>query len=108
LKKEVNISYEYLLGVLNSSLIDKYLQTISTALRGGYFSYENKYIRQLPIYLPDKNDKGKGMLCGEVEKLVKQIHDLKKDNKRQSDVDYLRKKIDGLVCQLYGLKLENN
>jgi hypothetical protein len=38
LKPDAGISYLCLLGMLNSSLLDDYLQSHSTRFRGGYYS----------------------------------------------------------------------
>ena len=102
LKKEKNISYEYLIGVLNSSPIEKYLKLISTALRGGFYSYENRFIKQLPIYLPDPNEKTKYELCQKIEKYVKDILTFKKAGKN-ADANFLEKKIDEMVGEIYGV-----
>ncbi len=101
LKEEIKINYFYLLGLLNSSLIDKFLKTISTALRGGFYSYENKYIKQLPIYLPDHQNKEKFALCQKIEEMVKQIIEFKKDEKHLKDAEFLEKKIDEMVEKIY-------
>ncbi|MBE2183693.1 MAG: N-6 DNA methylase, partial [Anaerolineae bacterium] len=44
-----DFSFQYLLGILNSTLLQWFLQKISTSMRGGWYSYEAKYIRHLPI-----------------------------------------------------------
>jgi hypothetical protein len=99
LKNDAGISYEYLLGLLNSKTIDNFVKSISTALRGGFYSYENKYIKQIPIYLPNKDDKEKYAICNDIEKYQKQIISLKDD--RLADKKFLEDKIDELVEKLY-------
>ena len=42
----------FLLGVLNSSVVEYFLHTISTKKQGGYYSYLNSFLSQIPI--PDK------------------------------------------------------
>lgn len=106
LKEDSGISYEYLLGLLNSRVIDYYLKLISTALRGGYFSYENKYIKCLPIYKPTFDDKDKLEISKEIEMIVKQINGLSGEKARADDISFLEDKIDYLVCQLYDLTSE--
>lgn len=49
LKKDAKISYPYLLALLNSSLLDTYLQSISTKFRAAFFSYARRFIERLPI-----------------------------------------------------------
>ncbi len=46
----------FLLGLLNSKLLDWYLKKISTQFRGGWYSYESRYISELPIKII-KSDK---------------------------------------------------
>ena len=98
LKKEVDISYEYLLALLNSKTIDGFVKYVSTALRGGFYSYENKYIKQIPIYVPRKNEKQKYAICKDIEKYQKQIILL---GDRLADKKFLEDKIDELVERLY-------
>lgn len=40
---------EFLLGILNSPVIDFYHHRIATQMRGGWFSYESRFIKNLPI-----------------------------------------------------------
>ena len=49
LKEKSDISYKTLLGILNSRLTFFIIKNISTCLRGGFYSFENKYLKQLPI-----------------------------------------------------------
>ncbi len=42
-------SSEYLLGLLNSQLLEWYIHQTATQMRGGWFSYESRFIRSLPI-----------------------------------------------------------
>jgi hypothetical protein len=51
------LPYEFLLGLLNSQLIDWYVQALAAQFHGGYFSYERRFIKDAPIWLPGK-DKG--------------------------------------------------
>jgi type I restriction-modification system DNA methylase subunit len=103
LNEESPLSYEYLLGLLNSKLLDTYLQSYSSPFRGGYFAYNRQYIEKLPIYIPDKNDPTKFQLCQSIESLVKQILELRKVGKI-GDAEFLEKKIDEMVEELYGVK----
>src|SRR5205814_1420091 len=49
LKKDVQEAYEYVLGLLNSRLLDYFLKQISTQYRGGYYAFNRQYIEPLPI-----------------------------------------------------------
>ena len=44
--------YEYILGLLNSRLLDWYLQQITTPFHSGWFAYNKQFIDQIPIKLP--------------------------------------------------------
>jgi type I restriction-modification system DNA methylase subunit len=56
IKPEYNLDLKYVTGLLNSKLLDFYLKKISTPFRGGFFSYAKRFIEQLPIHLPNRND----------------------------------------------------
>ena len=48
-KEGVNISYKYLLALLNSKVLDFALKSTSPFVSGGYYSYQTKYLNNLPI-----------------------------------------------------------
>ena len=58
LKGAVTESPKYLLGLLNSSLLDWYLKKISTTLRGGFFRYFTQFVEKLPIRRINFSDSG--------------------------------------------------
>lgn len=91
----------YVLGMLNSKILNKYLSMISTPFRGGFWSCNRQYLEQLPIYLPDRSDKVKYDYCMKIEEYVKMIIELKKDPKKQADAEFLEKKIDEYVEVIY-------
>ncbi|RKX92531.1 MAG: hypothetical protein DRP84_09855 [Spirochaetes bacterium] len=49
-------NYHYILGLLNSNVLEFYLKNISTIFRGRFYSYGRRFIEKLPIKLP-KNKK---------------------------------------------------
>lgn len=51
--KSDQVSYEFLLGLLNSRLIDWYIQAVAAQFHGGYFSYERRFIGHTPIRIAD-------------------------------------------------------
>jgi type I restriction-modification system DNA methylase subunit len=57
LKAGAKESPAYLLGLLNSRLLDFYLKQVSTTMRGGYFRYFTQFIEQLPIKRVDPKRK---------------------------------------------------
>jgi hypothetical protein len=42
----------YLCGLLNSTLLDAFLQRVTTPFHSGWFAYSKAYIKQIPIKLP--------------------------------------------------------
>jgi type I restriction-modification system DNA methylase subunit len=44
-----SVSEWYMLALLNSRLLDRILKTVSTTFRGGWCSYESRFIKHLPI-----------------------------------------------------------
>jgi hypothetical protein len=44
--------YEFVLGVLNSNLIEFYFAQISPPLRGGYYRFTRRYVDYIPVFLP--------------------------------------------------------
>jgi len=100
INKDIPISYEYLLGILNSEFLDSYLQSYSSNFKGGFFAYNRQYIEKLPIYVPNAADGEKFLIAKKIEELAIQITKLKKVNKH-SDADFLESKINELVPQLY-------
>lgn len=52
-----DVQYEFLLGLLNSSLMDWYVQAIAAQFQGGYYSYEKRFIKNAPIRVDDNQGK---------------------------------------------------
>jgi hypothetical protein len=77
-----------LLSILNSKLIEWYLRKISTTFRGGYYSCEYRFIKDIPIEHIEKNQSNKLIkLCDKA---------LSGDNKSE-------KEIDKIVYEIYGI-----
>ena len=102
LNKEYKNLYHYIMGLLNSNLLTFILEKTSTPFRGGFYSCNKQYLSQLPIYLPDPNEKAKYELCQKIEKYVKDILTFKKAGKN-ADANFLEKKIDEMVGEIYGV-----
>ena len=107
-KKKYSICF--LLGLLNSKLLDFYLKQISTSLRGGYYSFESRFIKNIPIIWHKKNRIFQER-CTEIERLVETILTLKEDSPKTEQEKrlykqkelLLLKEIDQLVYQVYQL-----
>jgi hypothetical protein len=73
LKASAKESPSYLLGLLNSRLLDFYLKQVSTTMRGGYFRYFTQFIEQLPVKQIDPGNKREVKLEKEIVERVGQI-----------------------------------
>ncbi|MDD2921161.1 MAG: Eco57I restriction-modification methylase domain-containing protein [Anaerolineales bacterium] len=109
------LSEKYILGLLNSQLLDSCLKTLSTPFRGGYFSYARRFIEQLPIRPINFNDATEKSMHDKMVTLVEQMLSLHKslsaakDQEReliQRQITSTDRMIDELVYQLYGLSEE--
>ncbi len=110
-----NYSREYMLGLLNSKLLEWFIHQISSTMRGGYYSYESRFIRNLPIRTINHETKDV-VLHDRVVILVEQMLQLNKDRNSaktpldkeliQRQIDATDKQIDALVYELYGLTEE--
>jgi type I restriction-modification system DNA methylase subunit len=112
LKPSTTISPKFLLGLLNSSLLNYFLRQVSTTIRGGFFRYFTQYIEQLPIRVIDFSDPADKRRHDEMVALVERMLDLHKSlpsahehdrtliERRIKDTD---RRIDRLVYDLYAL-----
>jgi hypothetical protein len=73
LNKDARESCPYLLGLLNSRLLDFYLKQVSTTMRGGYFRYFTQFIEQLPVKRIDPKNKREAKLEKEIIGYVEAI-----------------------------------
>lgn len=102
LKTQYQENYHYVLGLLNSKILDKYLQHISSRFRGGFYSYAKRFIEKLPIYIPTAAEPEKLEFSVKIENAVKQILEFKK-NGQDKDAAFLEEKIDAWVSKIYGV-----
>lgn len=110
------LAYEYLIGLLNSRILDHWFKQITTPFRGGYYAYNRQYIEQLPIRhinFSDPSDKAKhNKMVSLVERMLglhkrlsgAQTPAEKERLKRQ--IDATDQEIDRLVYDLYDLTEE--
>jgi hypothetical protein len=78
LKPEEKMSYQYLLGILNSRLSTFYLRKVSSTFRGGYIALNRQYIEQLPIRTINFSDPADKARHDRMVALVTQMLDLNK------------------------------
>ena len=106
-------SREYMLGLLNSRLLEWFIQHIATQMRGGYFSYESRFIRNLPVRTIDFSDSIDKTRHDRMVELVNSMLNLHRDLQAaktdheksliQRQIDTTDKQIDQLVYEFYGL-----
>lgn len=108
--------FEFVLGLMNSRLLDFYHHKIATQMRGGWFSYEARFIRQIPIRAIDFIDRKEKALHDNLVKLVERMLGAKKDW-ASAENDYEKRRlyqfctdldneIDQFVYKLYDLSDE--
>ncbi|MBW2078737.1 MAG: Eco57I restriction-modification methylase domain-containing protein, partial [Deltaproteobacteria bacterium] len=110
---DTDISYFYLLGLLNSQLSSLFLRAISTPFRGGYIALNRQYIEQLPIRPIDFSAPSDKAHHDRMVGLVKRMLDLQKQLAEakvpqakivlQRQIEATDRQIDHLVYELYGL-----
>jgi hypothetical protein len=73
LDEEIETKYEleFILGVLNSKVIEFFLKSISPILSGRYYRYDKQFLGQLPVRLPSNSKEEK--ICKEIATFVKRI-----------------------------------
>jgi len=111
-----SLTYFYILGLLNSKLLDWFLKHTSSPYRGGYYSYNRQYIENIPIYLidfsnpteKDQHDK-LVILVEKMLELQKKYHEARIERDKElyeRQIKIVDSQIDGLVYDLYGLTEE--
>jgi len=108
-----NVNYLYVLGLLNSNLLNAFLKSIATPFRGGYFATNKQYLENLPIRLIDFTDPADAARHDRMVALVEEMQDLHQRLAAASlpqDRERLRRRIeatdqeiDALVYELYDL-----
>jgi type I restriction-modification system DNA methylase subunit len=110
-----NLIYEYVLGLLNSKLMNYIFNGLfeSKHLAGGYLAINKTQLEQLPIRVIDFNNTEDVKMHDEMVRLVERMMDLKKryhdteDARLRQQLDHAIKatdeQIDNLVYKLYNL-----
>ena len=116
LKADLPESEKYILGLLNSKLSDYYLKRMSTQMRGGFYKYETRFIRSLPIRTIDFSDPADAARHDHMVSLVERMLALHKQLQEartppektalQRQIEATDRQIDALVYELYGLTEE--
>jgi hypothetical protein len=113
LKDNVSETPKYILGLLNSKVLDFYLKQVSTTLRGGFFRYFTQFIEQLPIRTIDFSNIGEKAqhdklvsLVDNMLELQRKYHNAKVEQDKElyeRQIKIVDAQIDRLVYDLYGL-----
>ena len=107
-----DISYGYVLALLNSGLLDWFVKQITTPFHGGWYAYNKQYIEQIPIKIPA--DALERRLADQIAERVPLIITAKRQlqadpggdraqERLQREIEAHQQRIDALVCQLYGV-----
>ena len=98
----VGENLKYVLGILNSKLIDFYVKTYVHLYSDTGFLLSNQYVERIPIPQIAKENQA---IANQIITLVDQILSTKKQNP-EADKSKLEKEIDKLVYKLYNLTEE--
>ena len=113
LSDESHLSYEAVLALLNSKLVNFFFQLNSVPFRGGFFSANRQYIEKIPMPNINTKDPQQRGRCAELSELGRgmvrvrqQLESARTANETtrlQRQVDAADRQIDLLVYELYGL-----
>lgn len=116
LKNNTGLSLKYVLGLLNSKLLEYYLKRVSTPMRGGFFRFFTQFMEGIPIRTIDFSNPAEASAHEKMVGLVSQMLELHKSKaaaKTQSEIELYERQIqsvdgeiDHLVYELYGLTKE--
>jgi len=118
LKEGSDAHYLYILGLLNSLLLNFYFQRISLTFRGGFYSANRQFLEPLPIRRIDFENPEEKKMHDKLVALVERMLELNKRlapicntpcNERdelEREIERTDRQIDNLVYDLYGLTEE--
>lgn len=114
--KELNVKLAFLLGIINSKLLNWYYQKINPEAGEALAEVKKTNVSQLPIYKIDFTNSGEKKRHDEIVKHVETMLELNKELQKSKPgedqerlkqrLTYTDKKIDTLVYELYGLTEE--
>jgi hypothetical protein len=116
LYRHCTLAYQYVLGLLNSRLLDWAIKSLTSRFRGGYYAFSRQFIERLPIRVIDFSNKADNKAHDRMVSLVdsmlalhKQLASVKSESQKtviQHQIDATDAEIDRLVYDLYGLTAE--
>ncbi|MGH7989816.1 MAG: hypothetical protein ACREDS_06495, partial [Limisphaerales bacterium] len=95
----------FMLGLLNSKILDHYVKRISSPFRGGYFSFARRFIEKLPI--PDSDETQRQIVERLVDHLLwlhRQPSVAQADHNHPQDpliASYFEQTVNALVYELF-------
>ena len=98
-KKDIPISYPFLLGILNSVVFWFFIQNTGYVLRGGYYTFKTNYVAPFPF--PDFES----LPVELVSRIETLVEELLKDKRTGTETAHIQRKIDELVCRLYDVDI---
>jgi hypothetical protein len=101
---QLKVRAEFLLGLLNSRTVDFFYHSVATQMRGGWYSYESRFIRNLPIAPATQRQEALVVLL--VEYLLWlhrycQAHPVERTSRDVRMLGYWEQVLNGLVYELY-------
>ena len=96
-KEGLPVSYEFLLGLLNSNLFWFFIQKTGYVLRGGYYTFKTNYVSPFPF--PDYSTLPKDV----ISKIENKVVEILRNALAGSDSRLIQVEIDKLICTLYGV-----
>ncbi len=97
IKESVALSPLFLLGLLNSRVLDYYLKRVSTTMRGGFFRYFTQYLEELPICVVDIRKSDGKEAHDSLVILVEEMIDLQNNLLAKAKTDHDRKLIEDRI-----------
>ncbi len=104
---------KYLLGILNSTLMNFYYKNTFATYRGGYLRFFTQYVEQLPVFTINFNNSQEKAKYEKLVSFVERILELHKKRisllpsakkeKVEGEIAITDEKIDEIVYELYGV-----
>lgn len=99
-KRDIPISYPFLLGILNSIVFWFFIQKTGYVLRGGYYTFKTNYVAPFPF--PDF----KTISMDIVSRIEALVEEMLENKPTGTSVEHIQCEIDELVCRLYDVEMD--
>ncbi len=100
-KQNCPLSYEFLLGLLNSDLFWFFIKNTGYVLRGGYFTFKTNYITPFPM--PNYNSINQ-VFIKQIENIVQVIYDNKQECGNDANIEKEMTQINNIILKIYNLE----